>query len=190
MDTPYGPEAVSALEHETDPLFQRAMPAAFAKMVALRKAHAGEAGYAPPPSAPSADVACEDICRASGSRFDAWARKVVSDTVSACSKGPRDHGAIIEGMMALKPKDEIEGMLCSLTVAAFGASMESFALANAAIQTCGFVEARDMHLGQAARLAQACAAMVEALDRRRSGKDGAVQKIVVERVDRVVVGQP
>jgi hypothetical protein len=40
---------VSALEHETDPLFQRAMPAAFTKMVALRKAHAGEAGYAPPP---------------------------------------------------------------------------------------------------------------------------------------------
>jgi hypothetical protein len=85
--------------------------------------------------------------------------------------------AAMQAMRGIAPRDPVEGMLAAQMVATHDAAMQCYRRAGAAEQT---FEGRDMALRHATKLAQAYAALVEALDRHR-GK-GQPQVVRVERV--------
>lgn len=140
-----------------------------------------------PLSTPERPVVAQDLNtarQATGSKHDGFITKLISDTASAislaCIKGHDNHvamgvGAAMEAMMALEPKDPIEGMIAGQFVALHSASMEC--LRRAMLGQSPEVASKLRKDG--ANLARAATDMLAALDRKR-GKGG--QHIRVERV--------
>lgn len=85
------------------------------------------------------------------------------------------HGAV-RGLVALAPRDEIEGMLIAQMIAAHSATMECFRRAMNKQQS---FEGRNLNLTQANKLSRTYSTLTEALNRHR-GK--GQQKMVVEHV--------
>ncbi len=104
---------------------------------------------------------------AAGTGSDAFNLKIIRETASACS--PADNpdlpGMVAEtlaGLQDIGPTNAREAMLAAQLLATHAAAMDSFALARAASGPLS-----DAHLGHAARLAHAHAALSDALDRMR-----------------------
>lgn len=84
--------------------------------------------------------------------------------------------AVVAGLIGIRPKDELEGMLAAQMVATHNAAMECFRRGMIHEQT---IEGREMNLSQANKLMRSYAALMEALQRYR-GK--GQQKMTVEHV--------
>jgi hypothetical protein len=106
---------------------------------------------------------------AGGTTSDAFNAKIIRETVSACTTAddPDLAEAVAEtvaGLRDIAPKNAREAMLAAQLIATHTAAMDSLAMARA---SSGLMS--EAHLGHAARLAHAHAALSEALDRARRG---------------------
>jgi hypothetical protein len=95
----------------------------------------------------------------------------------------RQRRAAMTAMEAMKPRDELEGMLCAQLIAIHSAAMECYRRAMISNQT---FEGRQDNLNQASMLSRNFVAMMDALDRHR-GK--GQQRITVEHVNVHAGGQ-
>lgn len=84
--------------------------------------------------------------------------------------------AVIQGLMGIAPRNELEGMLAGQMVACHNAAMECYRRATHPEQT---FEGRKENLTQANKLSRTYASLLEALNRHR-GK--GQQKVTVEHV--------
>jgi len=84
--------------------------------------------------------------------------------------------AIVDGLMGIGPRDELEGMMAAQMLAAHNAAMECYRRAMIGEQT---FEARRENLSQANKLCRTYALLLGALNRHR-GK--GQQKVTVEHV--------
>jgi hypothetical protein len=84
--------------------------------------------------------------------------------------------ATLSGMIGIRPRDELEGMLAAQMIAAHNASMECFRRAMIDEQT---FQGRRESLNQANKLARTYTSLLEALNRHR-GK--GQQRVTVEHV--------
>jgi hypothetical protein len=147
-----------------------------------------EAAEAAPPAAPETDVASSTEPRGKfrnvgGSAHDEWNLLVARQVTDALwvagldeeTRDRRTDGAVL-ALIAMKPADEIEGMLGAQAIAAHNSAMEMHRRAMLPQQTLqGLSEA----LNQANKLSRTCAALVETLNKHR-GK--GQQKVIVEHV--------
>jgi hypothetical protein len=142
----------------------------------------------PPPAAPETDVASSPEPRGKfrnvgGSVHDEWNLLVARQVTDALwlsgldeeARDSRTDGAVL-ALIALKPKDEIEGMLGAQMIATHNAAMEMHRRAWIQGQTS---EATNEALNQANKLSRTYAALVETLNKHR-GK--GQQKVTVEHV--------
>ena len=88
----------------------------------------------------------------------------------------QQYQAALTGMMGLKPRDELEGMMAAQLVAMHNAAMECFRRAMIPEQT---FEGRESSLKHAVKLSRAYAELLLALDKHR-GK--GQQRVTVEHV--------
>ena len=86
--------------------------------------------------------------------------------------------ATIAAMEAIKPQDELEGMLSAQMLALHNASMECFLRAMLPEQS---TESRGMNLNQGSKATRTYAALLETLSRYR-GKGVSEQKVTVQHV--------
>jgi hypothetical protein len=105
--------------------------------------------------------------RAAGAQSDVFNAKIIRETVSACTTVddpdlPEVVAETVAGLREIAPVGARESMLCAQLIATHTAVMDSLAMARA---TSGLMS--EAHLGHAARLAHAHAALSEALDRVR-----------------------
>ncbi|WP_424360135.1 hypothetical protein [Methylocystis parvus] len=129
-----------------------------------------------------------------GSTSDAWNNVLINQIAKAQWTNYADEGfrqqliqGCFEGLAAIGPKDELEGMIAVQLIAAHSATMECFRRAMLQEQT---FEGRRESLNQANKLSRTYATLLEALNRHR-GK--GQQKVTVEHVHvhaggRAVVG--
>ena len=130
----------------------------------------------PPRSGPRRRVipiARSEACAAAGTTSDAFNAKIIRETVSACSTvdNPDLPEVVAEAIAGLERHRPVlaprEAMLAAQLIATHAATMDSLAaLARSALSG----PLRDAHLGHAARLSHAHAALSEALDRSRGGR--------------------
>jgi hypothetical protein len=125
----------------------------------------------------------DTLKRIGGSQSDDWNNRIANDTVSALwltnsddKARDRQFSAAIAGLVGIKPKDELEGMMAAQLIAAHSAAMECYRRAMIGEQT---FEGRRENLNQANKLSRTYATLVEALNRHR-GK--GQQKVTVEHV--------
>src|SRR5262245_33714707 len=83
---------------------------------------------------------------------------------SDAAETKRQRHAAVDGLIGLKPGDELEGMLAAQLVACHNASMECYRRAMISDQT---FEGRRENLNQANKLSRTYATLVEALNRHR-----------------------
>ena len=112
-----------------------------------------------------------EACAAAGTASDAFNAKIIRETVSACSTLdnpdlPEVVAETLAGLKDIAPANAREAMLAAQLLATHAATMDSLALARSALSG----PLRDAHLGHAARLSHAHAALSEALDRSRGGR--------------------
>ena len=131
-----------------------------------------------------------DLRSISGSDNDDFSNILANQVVKALWLEPCDFDeqtqlmqAALAAMAAMKPRDELEGMLISQLIATHNAAMECYRRAMLGEQT---FEGRRENLNQANKLCRSYAALTEALDRHR-GK--GQQRITVEHVNVHAGGQ-
>jgi hypothetical protein len=124
-----------------------------------------------------------ELKRIGGSQSDVWNNLIVSQVVqtlwtknSEPEERNRQYEGTISALIAISPKDEIEGMMAAQLIAAHNAAMECYRRAMIGEQT---FEGRRENLAQANKLSRTYAALLEALNRHR-GK--SQQKVTVEHV--------
>ena len=118
-----------------------------------------------------------------GSQSDAWNNLLATQALQGLwrdgktAEGQDRHiCAIIQALVGIAPKDELEGMMAAQLIAAHNAAMECYRRATIAGQTFdGWRES----LSQANKLSRTFATLLEALNRHR-GK--GQQKVTVEHV--------
>ena len=118
-----------------------------------------------------------------GSQSDDWNDTLVNQAVNtlwlkqsdAATRAQQAKG-LVQAMIGIAPKDELEGMMAAQLLAAHSASMECFGRAMLSEQT---IDARREHLNQANKLSRTFATLLEALNRHR-GK--GQQRVVVEHI--------
>ena len=91
-------------------------------------------------------------------------------------KGRVELSATLAGLVGIRPRDELEGMLAAQLLAAHNAGMECYRRAMLPDQT---FQGRQEALNQASKLSRTFSALLEALNRHR-GK--GQQKVTVEHV--------
>jgi hypothetical protein len=118
-----------------------------------------------------------------GSRSDDWNNQITNDTIQTLwlknsDKATRDRQtlAVIEGLIGIAPRDELEGMMAAQLIAAHNAAMECYRRAMIGEQT---FEGRRESLNRANRLSRTFTQLIDALNRQR-GK--GQQKVTVEHV--------
>jgi hypothetical protein len=119
-----------------------------------------------------------------GSKSDEWNSILVNETVrtlwffenSDAEQVKKQRHAVLEALIGIAPRDEIEGMIAAQLVACYHASMECYRRAMIPEQT---FEGRQENLNQANKLSRTYATLLEALNRHR-GK--GQQKVTVEHV--------
>jgi hypothetical protein len=121
--------------------------------------------------------------RVGGSQSDDWNDRIIDDTLQALWVGGSDHqkrdrqvNAAIAGLIAIGPKEELEGMMAAQLIAAHSASMECYRRAMLGEQT---FEGRSENLNQANKLSRTFTMLLDALNRHR-GK--GQQKVTVEHI--------
>jgi hypothetical protein len=124
-----------------------------------------------------------ELKRIGGSNSDTWNNLIVGQTVGSLwtkNSDPDERKRLYEGtisaLIAISPRDEIEGMIATQLIAAHNAAMESYRRAMIGEQT---LEGRRENLNQANKLSRTYSTLLEALNRHR-GK--GQQKITVEHV--------
>ena len=88
----------------------------------------------------------------------------------------RQRSATVVALAAIRPKDELEGMMAAQLVAAHNATMECYRRAMLPEQTS---EGRSENLNQASKLSRTYGVLLDALNRHR-GK--GQQKVTVEHI--------
>jgi hypothetical protein len=126
-----------------------------------------EASPAPPPQGRRLVTVTRSEVRAAGTESDAFNAKIVRETVAASTTVDDPDLAetvaeTVAGLRDLAPANARESMLCAQLLATHTAMMDSLAMARA---SNGLMS--EAHLGHAARLSHAHAALSEALDRTR-----------------------
>lgn len=124
-----------------------------------------------------------ELKRIGGSQSDIWNNLIVGQVVqtlwtknSDAEERKRQYEGTISALIAISPRDEIEGMIAAQLMAAHNASMECFRRAMIGEQT---FEGRKENLNQANKLSRTYSTLLEALNRHR-GK--GQQKVTVEHV--------
>jgi hypothetical protein len=124
-----------------------------------------------------------ELKRIGGSQSDTWNNLIVGQVVqtiwtknSDSEERKRQYEGTISALIAISPRDEIEGMIATQLMAAHNASMECFRRAMIWEQT---FEGRRENLNQANKLSRTYSALLEALNRHR-GK--GQQKVTVEHI--------
>jgi hypothetical protein len=118
-----------------------------------------------------------------GSQSDLWNTILANQALhSLWSKNSdpenlsKQHGATLEALCGIGPRDEIEGMIAAQLLAAHNAAMECYRRAMIGEQTFA---GRQENLNQANKLSRTYAVLLDALNRHR-GK--GQQKVIVEHV--------
>ena len=118
-----------------------------------------------------------------GSKGDDWNSVIADQAVNALwlknsdgEQAKKQQHAAIEGLIGIKPGDELEGMIAVQLIACHNAAMECYRRAMIGEQT---FEGRRENLSQANKLSRTYATLLEALNRHR-GK--GQQKVTVEHV--------
>jgi hypothetical protein len=144
-----------------------------------------QAPAAPPPGPRRRviPIARSEAREAGGTASDAFNAKIVRETVSACATVddpdlPEALAETVAGLKDIAPTNAREAMLAAQLLGTHAATMDSLALARSSSGPL-----RDAHLGHAARLAHAHAALSEALDRTRRG-DRRVVVLEYRRAER------
>ncbi len=120
--------------------------------------------------------------RISGSRSDDWSNNLASQLVQSLWANPdkdereKQFRAVIDALIGIAPKDELEGMAAVQLIACHNATMECFRRAMIGEQT---FDGRRENLSQANKLSRTYAAVLETLNRHR-GK--GAQTVRVEHV--------
>ena len=130
-----------------------------------------------------------------GSKSDDWNLMVGRQVVEAMWIGSNADektlnsriDAVLHAMIALKPRDEIEGMLVAQMVAAHNASMECHRRSVLPNQS---VQGRSEALNQANKLSRTYATLLEGLNRHRGEGPQRIiiEKVTVERGAQAIVG--
>src|SRR5262245_20194747 len=130
-----------------------------------------------------------------GGDSETWNRRQMSLLVSALpgvntgdKKNAGEVGsAVVSGVMDLKPKDPIEGMLVSQIVVAHEAALDMYRRAWA--QPPEYFEARCRYLQMADRAQRTVAILTERIDRHRgAGQQSITVKHVTVNADNAVIG--
>jgi hypothetical protein len=118
-----------------------------------------------------------------GSQSDHWNNILANQTVQTLwlkhsdnETRDRQYAATVAALVAIGPKDELEGMIAAQLLAAHNAAMECYRRAMIGEQT---FEGRRENLSQANKLSRTYAVLLDALNRHR-GK--GQQKVTVEHV--------
>jgi hypothetical protein len=118
-----------------------------------------------------------------GSNSDTWNNLIANQAITSIWNGHSDEAQTIEkneaavsALMAIGPRDEMEGMMAAQLIAAHNAAMECYRRAMLPEQP---FEGRRENLSQANKLSRTYATLMEALNRHR-GK--GQQKVTVEHV--------
>jgi hypothetical protein len=118
-----------------------------------------------------------------GSNSDTWNNLIANQAITSIWNGHSDEAQTIEkneaavsALMAIGPRDEMEGMMAAQLIAAHNAAMECYRRAMLPEQP---FEGRRENLSQANKLSRTYATLMEALNRHR-GK--GQQKVVVEHI--------
>ena len=118
-----------------------------------------------------------------GSMSDDWNNTLANQTLSALWLKNSDtdeiktqRHSVVDALIGIAPRDELEGMIAAQLVACHNASMECYRRAMIGEQT---FEGRRENLSQANKLSRTYATLLEALNRHR-GK--GTQKVTVEHV--------
>jgi hypothetical protein len=124
-----------------------------------------------------------ELKRIGGSQSDTWNNLMVNQVIrtlwtknSDAEERDRQYEGTISALIAISPKDEIEGMIATQLIGAHNAAMECYRRAMIGEQT---LEGRRENLNQANKLSRTYATLLEALNRHR-GK--GQQKVTVEHV--------
>jgi hypothetical protein len=144
---------------------------------------------APAPSKPSPLVVRDPSLQAGtlkkigGSSSDDWNNQIANDAINCLwlkHSGEEDRRrrmlAAVDGLVGIKPQDELEGMMAAQLIASHSAAIECYRRAMLGEQT---FEGRKENLGQANKLSRTFAVLVQALNHHR-GK--GQQKVTVEHV--------
>lgn len=125
-----------------------------------------------------------------GSSIDDFNMLIVRQTAAALYVGAGGDeerqgkaAAAFAALAGIAPRGELEGMMAAQMVACHNAAMECY---RRAAQLAQPLQARGENLAHAGRLSRATAALVEALDRRRS--EGVPKSVIVEH--RVTRSEP
>jgi hypothetical protein len=118
-----------------------------------------------------------------GSNSDTWNNLIANQAITSIWNGHSDEAQTIEkneaavsALMAIGPRDEMEGMMAAQLIAAHNAAMECYRRAMLPEQP---FEGRRENLSQANKLSRTYATLLETLNRHR-GK--GQQKVTVEHV--------
>jgi len=138
----------------------------------------------PAPPASARDISKSQMKHLGGSNIDAFNRTLVTQATNTIWVFDADNPewmnnqmmTVMIGMMAVEPKDELEGMLAAQMVSIHNAAMEC--MRRAMIPNQSF-EGRNSNLNQATKLTRTYTAQMEALKRYRSKGE---QKVTVEHV--------
>jgi hypothetical protein len=121
--------------------------------------------------------------RIGGSMADDWNNSIANQTIQTswlknldAEDIRRIRHAMVDAMIGIAPRDELEGMIAAQLVACHNASMECYRRAMIGEQT---FEGRRENLNQANKLSRTYATLLESLNRHR-GK--GQQKVTVEHV--------
>jgi hypothetical protein len=121
--------------------------------------------------------------RIGGSMSDEWNNIIANQTVSAlwlkhsdAEQTQKKRHAVVDALIGISPRDELEGMIAAQLLACHNASMECYRRAMLDNQT---FEGRRETLSQANKLSRTYATLLESLNRHR-GK--GAQKVTVEHV--------
>jgi hypothetical protein len=124
-----------------------------------------------------------ELKRIGGSQSDIWNNLIVGQIIQTLwtknsdpEERKRQYEGTISALIAISPRDEIEGMIAAQLLAAHNASMECFRRAMIGEQS---FEGRKENLNQANKLSRTYSTLLEALNRHR-GK--GQQKVTVEHV--------
>jgi hypothetical protein len=149
-------DAIAALERDVDQRLGERSPQDFARMIAARERHDGEPGYAPPP------------------KQEPKLETRYVEAVSPVRERVLHVGAPLSGR-------QIEAMTGALIADVYDRATRTLMLADEYARAGQSVDIYTVVSSQAVRLIMAYAALVEALQRFKSG---GAQKIVVERCER------
>jgi hypothetical protein len=124
-----------------------------------------------------------ELKRLGGSSSDDWNNRIANDTINTLwvknsdeETRHRQMMAAIDGLIGIRPRDELEGMMAAQLIASHSAAMECYRRAMIGEQT---FEGRRENLNQANKLSRSFTTLLDALNRHR-GK--GQQKVTVEHV--------